>query len=104
MTTRPRKKIPAALRARIFARDGHRCIYCGCKGKKSNPLTLDHVIPHSLGGADTAANLVTACSDCNRDRGIMPIDVYAIYHARYRGHRGVAARVLRALSTPLPPK
>jgi hypothetical protein len=28
-------------------------------------LTVDHVVPVALGGADEPANLVTACHDCN---------------------------------------
>jgi 5-methylcytosine-specific restriction endonuclease McrA len=29
-------------------------------------LRYDHVIPHSLGGASTAANLQVLCAGCNR--------------------------------------
>lgn len=101
MTTRPRKKIPAALRARIFARDCKCCVYCGRKGTKRNPLTLDHVIPHSEGGADAAHNLVTACSKCNTVRATFPIDLFAVLLAR-RGYPGADARVLAAMAKPLP--
>lgn len=31
--------------------------------------TLDHVVPHSRGGSDDPASLVTACWSCNRDKG-----------------------------------
>jgi len=100
-TPRPRKKIPAALRTAIFARDGKVCVYCGRKGTKANPLTLDHVIPHSEGGADAAHNLVTACSKCNVRRATFPIDLFAVLLGRM-GHPGAEARVLTAMSTPLP--
>lgn len=66
-------------------------------------LTLDHVVPHSLGGADVAANLVTCCSDCNVRRATFPVDLFAEL-LRREGATGVEARVLKAISTPLPTK
>ena len=41
---RPRAKLS---RKEVFARDGHRCQYCGRGGV---PLTIDHVVPKSRGG------------------------------------------------------
>lgn len=52
------------MRFEILRRDGFRCKYCGAQAPDV-ALTVDHVIPTALGGADTADNLVTACSDCN---------------------------------------
>ena len=101
MTTRPRRKIPTALRNAIFARDGKCCVYCGRRGTKAVPLTLDHVIPHSEGGPDTAHNLVTACGKCNTLRATFPIDLFAVLLAR-RGYPGAEARVLAAMAKPLP--
>lgn len=49
-------------RKNILRRDGHRCQYCG---STANPLTVDHIIPKSLGGGETWENLVTACVRCN---------------------------------------
>lgn len=40
----------------------HRCAYCG---KKSEQLTIDHVIPLSKGGKHSANNVVPACQHCN---------------------------------------
>jgi 5-methylcytosine-specific restriction endonuclease McrA len=53
-------------RKNILRRDGHRCQYCGTT---SPPLTVDHVLPRSLGGRDTWENLVTACVRCNNRKG-----------------------------------
>ena len=51
----------AALNRRaVFARDGHRCQYCG--GTAEN---IDHVIPRSRGGSHTWENVVAACRPCN---------------------------------------
>jgi hypothetical protein len=39
--------------------------YCGCQ----RDLTLDHVVPVSLGGVNSWTNLVTACMACNQRKG-----------------------------------
>jgi 5-methylcytosine-specific restriction endonuclease McrA len=52
-------------RSAIYARDGHKCQYCGATRK----LTIDHVIPKSKGGSDDWDNLVVACSSCNIKKG-----------------------------------
>lgn len=55
----------------IFARDKCQCYYCGVIPDQSNEIHLDHVIPYSQGGGETASNLVVACYRCNsrkRDR------------------------------------
>lgn len=49
-------------RKNILRRDGHRCQYCGTS---TPPITVDHIIPKSRGGADTWENLVAACIRCN---------------------------------------
>jgi len=46
----------------------NRCAYCGRK----RPLTMDHVIPVSKGGAHTAANIVPACQSCNSSKSTRP--------------------------------
>ncbi len=101
MTPRPRTKISIALRNRIFARDARTCVYCTREESETVPLTLDHVVPHSVGGPDVATNLVTACGDCNTRRATFPVDLYAEL-LRREGIQDVAERVLAALSTPLP--
>lgn len=55
-----------ALRARIFARDGYACTYCG---QVSEDLHCDHIVPFSRGGATTEENLTTACASCNSSKG-----------------------------------
>lgn len=55
-------------RRNIYARDEGHCQYCGKKYSTSE-LTLDHVIPRSLGGATTWENIVCACVGCNVRKG-----------------------------------
>lgn len=52
------------LRFEIFRRDGFKCRYCGLVAGETE-LTIDHVVPRTLGGSDDPSNLVTACKDCN---------------------------------------
>jgi 5-methylcytosine-specific restriction endonuclease McrA len=60
-----RRRAPLNRRG-IFARDGHRCQYCGGAAE-----SIDHVHPRSKGGEHTWENVVAACRACNvrkRDR------------------------------------
>ncbi len=52
-------------RVNIYARDNHRCQYCGLKCT-IDELTYDHVVPRSKGGRTTWENIVSACYLCNR--------------------------------------
>jgi 5-methylcytosine-specific restriction endonuclease McrA len=55
-------------RDQIFARDGHRCVYCG-EVFPAEELTVDHVQPRVRGGDRSGGNLVTACRGCNTLKG-----------------------------------
>ena len=55
-------------RRNLFARDGHRCQYCGQRFVTSD-LSIDHVVPQSRGGDNTWENLVCACVSCNSRKG-----------------------------------
>lgn len=55
-------------RRNIFARDKNRCQYCG-KRFATSELSLDHVIPRTLGGKTTWENIVCACAACNVKKG-----------------------------------
>jgi 5-methylcytosine-specific restriction endonuclease McrA len=62
----PRQRGSARISRRaVFARDRHRCQYCGSE----RHLTVDHVVPRSKGGTDSWDNLVTSCAPCNRKKG-----------------------------------
>ena len=50
----------ALNRRAVFARDGHRCQYCGNAAEN-----IDHVVPRSRGGTHTWDNVVAACRPCN---------------------------------------
>jgi 5-methylcytosine-specific restriction endonuclease McrA len=51
----------------ILKRDTHTCQYCGRNGGER--MTIDHVIPKSLGGRTVWENVVSACRACNLKKG-----------------------------------
>jgi 5-methylcytosine-specific restriction endonuclease McrA len=54
-------------RGNVYRRDEFTCQYCGARPGASR-LTFDHVLPRSRGGLTEWSNIVTACTDCNRDK------------------------------------
>lgn len=62
----PYQRRAALSRRAVFARDDHRCQYCGDVAD-----SIDHVLPRSRGGAHEWENVIAACRPCNlrkRDR------------------------------------
>ncbi|MGB0386360.1 MAG: HNH endonuclease [Ardenticatenaceae bacterium] len=59
-------RISPNLRQKVAEQSRHRCSYCQSQQRIIGiQLTVDHVIPESLGGATTLGNLCLACWDCN---------------------------------------
>ena len=56
----PHDRSVAVNRRTVFARDGHRCQYCGSPAE-----SIDHVMPRSRGGLHAWDNVVAACRRCN---------------------------------------
>lgn len=62
----PYHRRTALSRRAVFARDDHRCQYCGRPAD-----SIDHVLPRSRGGMHVWENVTAACRACNlkkRDR------------------------------------
>lgn len=62
----PHQRRTTLSRRAVFARDDHRCQYCGGVAD-----SIDHVVPRSRGGQHTWENVAAACRPCNlrkRDR------------------------------------
>ncbi len=55
----------AFTRRNLFKRDHHTCQYCGVQ-PGPDQLTIDHVLPRSLGGVSSWTNCVLACVACNK--------------------------------------
>ncbi len=96
--TKAQQRMPGAdLQRALFARDGHRCRFCGCRVvlpkardrmRQELPgrirfaeregfhaafyalsASIDHIVPHSRGGGNEMDNLVVACWSCQFGRG-----------------------------------
>lgn len=61
-TQMKRVAIPDAIKMAVWQRDNGRCQRCG----SNYELQFDHIIPISLGGANTLENLQILCGKCNR--------------------------------------
>lgn len=61
------------VRYEVLRRDNHACRYCGATAPDV-ALTVDHVVPTSLGGSDDPRNLVAACRDCNSGKASVAPD------------------------------
>jgi HNH endonuclease len=62
-----RSKIPEWVQVQVRERAGGLCEYCHASEQwQYVRFTIDHVVPLSLGGADSLDNLALACFHCNR--------------------------------------
>lgn len=61
--------ISKTLRFKILFRDKFKCKKCGRGAENGIQLHIDHILPHSLGGATEENNLQTLCIDCNLGKG-----------------------------------
>ncbi len=57
-----REPIPDDVKMFVWQRDGGKCVRCG----SNRNLEYAHIIPVSMGGANTARNLQLLCEGCNR--------------------------------------
>lgn len=84
------------LRYEILRRDNHTCRYCGASAPDVK-LTVDHVVPVSLGGVDEPGNLVTACQPCNAGKTSSSPDAPLVSNVRADAIRWAAAMRAAAL-------
>ena len=94
--------IRQSSRLAIYLRDRLACAYCGATVEDGAILSLDHLIPRSEGGDNKPTNLVTACMECNRERGTARWREYASKHEgalkRVERQRRRSIRHLRPLA------
>ena len=79
------------LRSYVFHRDGAKCSYCG--NTRAERYELDHIVPHSRGGADRVGNLVVSCHDCNAEKGNRSVEEFL---ARRPARLAAVKRIQRA--------
>lgn len=100
-------KAEARRRARIFRRDGMRCMYCGVVATTAEELTVDHVQPRVKGGDASDGNLVACCRRCNQRKGGEAAWSFLARHPDLRAHflthaTGVWPRLRRAIEEAAP--
>ena len=84
--TCPARPAIAFTKKNILKRDAFTCQYCGRNGGER--MTIDHVIPKSMGGRTVWENVVSACRGCNLKKSNHPPEV-------------VGMRLLRPPAKPL---
>ena len=85
-------------RLAIYVRDGMSCSYCGATVEDGAQLSLDHIVPYSLGGQNKESNLITCCLKCNSSRGNRPVEEFAKAVAGYVNHGIEASDILAYIS------
>lgn len=61
-------------------RSGDKCFYCSVS-LNMETVTIDHVIPTSIGGSDSTDNIVAACIACNNLKSDIDYETF-IKHVR----------------------
>lgn len=80
------------LRRAIHARERGRCFYC-LRRVPPRLECLDHVVPRARVGCNSYRNLVSACMECNAQKGEQPAEEYLRW--LFREHRLGAAELRR---------
>src|SRR3972149_11661495 len=65
-----RWEISGQTQQRVWARDHFACMYCHRKMGETL-MTIDHWLPLELGGKNDESNYLTACNNCNKQKGMM---------------------------------
>jgi 5-methylcytosine-specific restriction endonuclease McrA len=78
------------LRRTIHARERGRCFYC-LRRVPPRLECLDHVVPRARVGCNSYRNLVSACMECNAQKGEQPADEFLRW--LFREHRLGAAEL-----------
>lgn len=60
-----RTRVMPAIRWQVFQRDSWKCVACGRTSHDDAILHVDHIVPQSLGGANSLDNYQTLCDTCN---------------------------------------
>ena len=83
----PSRRIPAAVRDAVFARDRGRCTYVGPDGERcaaTHHLQIDHVVPFARGGRSTIGNLRLLCERHNKREAERVLGANAVRRFRRR--------------------
>mgnify|MGYP000559792732 CR=1 FL=1 len=74
-----KSRLPSKLRTKITEQFRSCCAFCQTQTRISGiRLTVDHIVPESLGGTNIESNLCLACWDCNLHKGVQVTAIDAI--------------------------
>lgn len=62
-----------SVEAKLLARDGITCFYCGVEFTDEIPPTLEHILSIAHGGTNNIENLCLCCEPCNVAAGNLAI-------------------------------
>lgn len=63
------------FRQHIFEAWNWKCAYCDCQ-LNPDTATIDHIIPKHKGGQNVRNNMACCCSDCNKSKASVFLDVW----------------------------
>lgn len=63
-----RSMISNNVRTSVYEKSGHMCAICG-RPLEYNEMTVDHILPLSRGGENSAENYAAVCEECNKFKG-----------------------------------
>lgn len=88
----------AWLRTRCAEAQNWRCCYCQkemtLEARGSRRVTLEHIVPVSMGGEDEYDNCAAACSSCNNKRQNKPLDENGNF-CQYKSSKGFLGKKVR---------
>ena len=73
-----RRGVPLDVMSAVLDRDNRTCVYCNIPDQE---IEFDHAIPLTLGGNETAENIVVSCRKCNRQKGRKTLSQYIAWRA-----------------------
>lgn len=77
------------IRQRLVAEHGMVCALCGKPIEHEYELTMDHIIPRSLGGATVYKNCQLAHKKCNLAKGTTYIDNETVEKSNENAKKGL---------------
>ena len=86
----PDAAIPQRVKARIFLRDGGRCVTCTRRvGPGGEPYAFDHIVALVNGGAHAEHNLQLLCTHCHKGKTATDVAVKSAVYRKRAKHIGV---------------
>ncbi len=82
-----RYEVSGVVQQKIWAADGFKCVYCG-RNMGEVQLTIDHLVPLELGGANDESNYLSACRRCNKSKGSLDPE-------KWLAERGISFQALK---------